>query len=121
MALTTTEVIGFADEILEAMQQNKAELQAKGVDVTAWITEALGLKNDAVQKNHQQEMLKAQMKETTEQTQKALDSTYTFCSSKLDAMIGAYGKTSELGKRLQKIRSEVRRGPQHAAKPAEKP
>ena len=51
------------------------------------------------------------MKLQTEVTAAALDAAYASASTKLDTMIGAVGKTSELGKQLAKLRSGIRRGP----------
>lgn len=121
MALTTTELFGFADAVIEAMTVNEAELLAKGVTVGPWLTEGAALKSAAVTRNNAQEAAKAALKTATTQTDDALQAAYDFFSSKLDAIAGAYGKTSDMGKQLLRLRSNVRRGPNHPTPPAPGP
>jgi hypothetical protein len=52
--------------------------------------------------------MKATMKELTTRTQLAVNTLYDISSTKLDAVIGAVGKKTELGKQAAKIRSKVR-------------
>jgi len=110
MSLTTTEVFGFADAVNAAMTANSAELLTKGVTVGPWVTEGTTLKNDAVTKNDDQEATKALLKTKTAATNTALQTAYDFYSSKLDTIANAYGKTSEKGKQLLRLRSDIRRG-----------
>jgi hypothetical protein len=109
MAMTTTEVIGFCDGVTEFMQNNKAALAAKGLNVDNWVTELGTQKGDAVTKNDQQEAFKAQLRTKTDDTQAALKTAYDSASTKLDGCIGSMGKTSELGKQAARLRSSIRR------------
>ena len=106
-AMTTTEVVGFCDNLLEFMEQNRTAVEAAGVGVIAWKTELEQLKQDAVSKNAEQEALKTQLKIKTQETKAALDTAYSGASSKLDALIGALGKGTPLAKQAAKLRSGV--------------
>lgn len=110
MGLTTTELFGFADAVTQAMTSNTAELATKGLTVGPWLTEGETLRSTAVAKNDAQEAKKAALKTATMEWDAAAKPCYDFFSSKLDAMIGAYGKTTPMGKQLARIRSDIRRG-----------
>ena len=116
-SMTTTEVFGFADAVNQAMSTNQADLLIKGLTVAPWLTDGASLKTDAVTKNTTQEATKAALKGQTAAADGALQALYDFYSSKLDVMAGAYGKTTDQGKQLLRLRSDVRRGP-NAPKPA---
>lgn len=110
-SLTTTEVLGFCTSVNQALTTHSATLLAKGLTVTGLITELDTQKAAAAARDSEQETLKAQLRVKTEETALALDTAYNSASTKLDAMIGAVGKTTELGKQLARLRSEIRRGP----------
>jgi len=106
-AMSTTEVIGFCDNLLQFMQDNQAALQAAGVNVTGWLTELNAQKQAAVAANAEQEKLKADLKAKTAQTKAALDLAYQNASGKLDAMMGVLGKGTPLAKQVARLRSGV--------------
>ena len=110
-SLTTTEVLGFCTSVGQAMTTHKALLLTKKLDVADWQTELADEQETAAEADSAQETLKANLKVQTEATAAALDAAYASASTKLDAMIGAVGKTSELGKQLARLRSSIRRGP----------
>ncbi len=110
-SLTTTEVLGFCTSVGQAMTTHKALLLTKKLDITDLKTELAAEQQTAAEADSAQETLKASLKVQTEATAAALDAAYTSASTKLDAMIGAVGKTSELGKQLARLRSSIRRGP----------
>lgn len=105
--MTTTEVFGFCDSVFEFMKQNEKVVTAAGISIATWQTEVDALKQDAVTKNAEQEELKRLLTEKTEETEAALDAAYKNASSKLDALVGALGKTTPLAKQAAKIRSDV--------------
>ena len=121
MSLTTTETLGFADEVVEFLTNNQAALLTAGLTVGPYITELGTQKEDAVTKNDQQEALKAQLRIKTLDTSTALETLYGNTSTKLDAVIGVLGKTSELAKQAARIRSEIRRGPNAPPEPTPNP
>jgi hypothetical protein len=110
MALTTTETFGFCTAVSQFMQTNQATLTAAGLTVAPWMTDLDALRQDAVEKNDAQEALKAQLRDATAASNAALTAAYNSASTRLDAMIGALGKTSELGKQAARLRSDIRRG-----------
>ena len=116
-SLTTTEVLGFCTSVGQAMTTHKALLLTKKLDVTDWQTELASQQQTAATADAAQEKLKTDLKLQTEATAAALDAAYASASTKLDAMIGAVGKTSELGKQFARLRSGIRRGPNPAPAP----
>jgi hypothetical protein len=110
MALTSTETLGFCDAVVEFMTNNQATLLAKGLNVTAWITELGTQKETAVTKNDEQEALKAALRTKTVETDTAFSAAYDSASTRLDAMIGVLGKTTPEGQQAARIRSDIRRG-----------
>jgi hypothetical protein len=106
-SMSTTEVIGFCDNLIQFMQDNQAALQAAGVSVSGWLTELNAQKAAAVAKNAEQERLKADLKLKTAETKAALDGVYQNASSKLDAMVGTLGKGTPLAKQAARLRSSV--------------
>ena len=115
--LTQTELFGFADEVTEAMDTNSTALAAEGVTTASWKTNGQTLKNSAVQQAGLERDAKAALKDQTTATQTALQAVYDHYSSKLDAMAGAFGKTTAKGKALLRIRSKIRRGPNNPPTP----
>ena len=119
--MTTTEVFGFCDGVRQFMQTNQAALQTGGLNVTNWITDLNNQKSEAVSKNDAQESLKAQLRDATTAANGALQTAYDSASTKLDGVIGALGKTSELGKQAARLRSDIRRGSNPTPAPAPTP
>ena len=117
MSMTTTETLGFTEGVIEFMTSNQAELLAAGLDVSTSLTLLGTLKGNAVTSNCRQEGLKVQLKTATAETETALGTLYDTTSTKLDAVIGVLGKTSELAKQAAKLRSDIRRGPRPASPP----
>lgn len=105
--MTTTEVLGFCDNLFEFMKQNEKIVTGAGISLTAWQAEVDALKQVAVARNAEQETLKRQLGEKTAETEAALDAAYRNASTKLDALVGALGKTTPLGKQAAKLRSDV--------------
>ena len=105
--MTTTEIFGFCDNLFEFMKKNEAVVKDAGISITSWQTEVDALKQVAVTKNGEQETLKRQLGEKTQETEAALDAAYKNASTRLDALVGALGKTTPLGKQAAKLRSDV--------------
>ena len=110
-SLTTTEVLGFCTSVAQALEDNKALLLTKKVDVTDWIPELDAEKKAAVAADSEQEKRKTALKKQTQLTEAALNTAYNSASSKLDTIIGTVGKTTAQGRQLAKLRSAIRRGP----------
>jgi hypothetical protein len=117
MAFTTTEVFGFSDSLIEFIRNSVTELSGLGINSEAWLAELEEKKKTAVSLNDEQEKMKASMKNLTANTRQAVNILYDISSTKLDAVIGAVGKKTELGKQAAKIRSKVKT---HRKKTAEK-
>jgi hypothetical protein len=110
MAMTNTETIGFCESLVEFMKTNLTTLQSSGLNVESWITEVGNLKSQAVTDNNEQEALKARLREKTKVTEISVKTAYNTASTRLDAIIGTLGKTTELGKQAAKIRSRIKSG-----------
>jgi hypothetical protein len=97
MAMTDNETIGFCESLVEFMKTNMTTLQSSGLNVESWITEVGNLKSQAVTDNNEQEALKARLREKTKVTEMSVKTAYNTASTRLDAIIGTLGKTTELG------------------------
>ena len=115
MALTFTETLGFIETLNQHLTTNQASLLAKGLTVGPWITELETLKQDLLVKESEQEVLKTQLKNKTAEVDEAQDAVYRTGSTRLDTIIAIVGKTTEEGKQVARIRSDVRRGPNSTA------
>lgn len=105
MAVSITETIGFADQFVQLIQDNKADLQAKGLDVTSWITDTTTLKNDALTQTTKQDDMEAASKAQTKVAQTSVKTLYDTTSTRLDAVMGVLGKATPLAKQAGKLRS----------------
>ncbi len=117
VSLTTTEVFGFADKVNTAMDSNSVQLAANGVTVGPWKTAGGALQVDATHQADLEGQAKTALKLQTQATQTSLQTVYDYYSSKLDSMIGAFGKTTPKGKELARLRSDIRRGPNDPTPP----
>lgn len=107
MSASTTEIIGFCDQLIQLLQDNQADLQTKGLDVTLWITEIDALKVDAVTKDAEQDDLRAAARAKTIEAQTAKKLAYKTASTRLDAVIGVLGKDTPLAKQAGRLRSSI--------------
>lgn len=107
MAISITETIGFADQFIQLIQDNKDALQDKGLDVSAWITDETTLKNTAVSETTKQNDMEAAAKAQTRVAQTAVKTLYDTTSTRLDAVIGVLGKTTPLAKQAGRLRSTL--------------
>lgn len=94
MPMTHTETIGFCSQVTQFLEENLANLQTEGLDVSNWITELNNKKNSAITKNAEQDDLKAKLKAKTADAQTAINDAYKAASTRLDAVIGVLGKFS---------------------------
>jgi len=107
MSASTTETIGFCNQFVRLLQDNKDDLQTKGLDVSNWITEVNNLKDDAVSKDAEQDDLKAAAKAKTKEAQAAKNLAYKTASTRLDAVMGVLGKDTPLAKQAARLRSSI--------------
>ena len=109
MPMTHTEVIGFCSQVTQLLEDNSANLQTEGLDVSNWITDLTNKRNSAITKNAEQDDLRVQLKSKTAEAQEAINDAYKTASTRLDAVIGVLGKTTMAGKQAAKLRSSVNR------------
>lgn len=107
MPMTNAETFGFANQLIQLFQDNKAALLEKGLDVTSWITEVTEQKDDAIAKDAEEDDLRATLKTKTAATKTARMTLYKNSSSKLDAVIGVLGKDTPLAKQAARLRSSI--------------
>ena len=110
MAMTFTETLGFIQTLSQYLTANQAGLLAKGLTVGPWIAELETLKQELLVKDGEQEALKTQLKNKTAEVTAAEDAVYRIGSTRLDTIIALVGKTTEEGKQVARIRSDIRRG-----------
>jgi hypothetical protein len=107
MPASTAETIGFCNQLVQLLQDNKTDLQTNGLDVTNWIKEIDDLKNAAVANDAQQDDLRAALKTKTKETQTSVKLAYKTASTRLDAVIGVLGKDTPLAKQAGRLRSSI--------------
>jgi hypothetical protein len=105
MGVSITETIGFCDQFRQFLENNKAALQAKGLDVTDWITDTNNLKNSAVTETTKQDEMDAAARAQTKIAQAATKLAYDTTSTRVDAVMGVLGKSTPLAKEVGKLRS----------------
>ena len=108
---TFTEKLGIIQEVVGYMQNpdNQAALTAKNFDVTPHITRLNGELGTITTLSPQQKKLEVDHKNKTAELKTATTSSYTDASGVIDAMMGVLGKNTVEAKKLQTIRSKVRR------------
>ena len=107
MAISNTETIGLAEQFNQFLEQHKAFLQEKGLNVGNWITEGGELKHDAVTQLNRQDELDAASRAQTPVTQASVKKLYDTTSTRIDATIGVIGKNTPLAKELGRMRSRI--------------
>ena len=107
MAMTTTEIIGFTNQVIQLFEENKDELKTKGLDVSGWITGLKTQNNDTITKDAEQDELKVAAKAKTAEAQASSKLTYQTASTQLDAVIGVLGKSTPVAKQAARLRSSV--------------
>jgi hypothetical protein len=121
MAVSSTEAIGFANQFTQFLNDNKASLSEKGLDVTNWITDQNAKKDDAVMQLGKQDELDAASKAQTKVAQDAVRLLYTTTSTRLDAAVGVLGKSTPLAKEVGKLRSSLIKQAKPKAPPPSNP
>jgi hypothetical protein len=108
-AISTTEIIGFNNQVVQYLEASKADLQTKGLDVTNWITELKAANTDTITKDAEQDALKTAHTEKVKETNAAAKSNYKMTSTRVDAVIGVLGKDTTAAKQFAKLRSDLLR------------
>jgi hypothetical protein len=107
MAVSITETIGFCDQFRQFLENNKAALREKGLDVTDWITNTNDLKNSAVTETTRQDEMDVAARAQTKIAQAATKLAYDTTSTRVDAVMGVLGKSTPLAKEVGKLRSGI--------------
>lgn len=107
MAISNTEKIGFANQLIQLMQDNAAVLKDGGLEVASWVTQVTGQRDNAVVEGGKQDEAQAAVKEQTKKSKDAHDLLYSNSSTKLDAIMGVLGKSSAVAKQAGKLRSSI--------------
>ena len=107
MAISTTKTFGLSDQVVQFLEDNQADLLAKGYDVSDRITEINNLREDAVVETTKQDDMTAALKVQTKTADAKVDLLYNATSTTLDAAIGVLGKTTPLAKQAGKLRSSL--------------
>lgn len=107
MSMSTTETIGFCNQLIQLLQDNQTDLQQKGLDVSGWITELTTLNNDTIAQDATHDNMRVAFKEQTKKAQDSANLTYKTTSTKLDAVIGVLGKDTLLAKQAARLRSSI--------------
>lgn len=107
MSATRAEILGFLEQLIQLMQDSKADLSEQGLDVTNRITNLTAKQSDVVKKIGEQDKLEASLRAKTKEVQNAETLAYDAASTDLDAIIGVLGKKTPLAKQAAKLRSSI--------------
>src|SRR2546426_7699309 len=106
---TFTERVGLGERMYEHLEQNEKELTALGLNVQYWKA-VIRASIDAVKSaDERQEALKAELKASTVSVNASDRESYTIVSGAIDAVVAAWGKRSENGQILARMRSKPHR------------
>ena len=93
----------------EHLEQNEKELTALGLNVQYWKA-VIRASIDAVKSaDERQEALKAELKASTVSVNASDRESYTIVSGAIDAVVAAWGKRSENGQIVARMRSKLHR------------
>lgn len=105
--LTYAQKYSFAETVAEILIQNKQALLEAGLAADKKLTQLQEKNRKVTVADVKQEKLKADLKKSTEEAVTAVEDSYKFASSILDAIVGSLGKDNQLSQRLRKIREQM--------------
>jgi hypothetical protein len=113
VAHTFTETVGIITGVIAHLENadNAAALTAKDFPVANRLTRLKAKLTKINGDNAEQERRKTALSQQTDILNVSVEDGYTDASGAIDAIGDAYGKTSDAAKNVQKIRSNIRRGP----------
>jgi cob(I)alamin adenosyltransferase len=108
---TLPEKIGIVNEVVSYMQNadNQTALTAKNFDVTPHIARLQGKLQSLGDLSSEQKLMEVQKQNKTAEVLAAGYDAYNDASGTIDAMMGMLGKGTTAAKKLQTIRSRVRK------------
>ena len=108
---TFAEKLGIIQEVIGYMQNtdNQTALTAKSFDTTPHITRIQGKLGNVNTLVIEQKQMQVDATNKTAEVNAAANDTYTDSSGLIDAMMGVLGKNTPEAKKLQTIRSKVRK------------
>lgn len=110
MASTTfTERVGLGERMVEHLEENSKALEKRGLNVDYWVAALRSALDAVVAADHRQEALKAELKATTATVNAADREAYVLVSGAIDAVAAAWGKDSEQGEIVLRMRSKLHR------------
>lgn len=108
MSLSHTQAVGFADDVCDLLQKEKAALTKAGLNVDLFLGVLKGLQDQVTTANANQESLKAQLKTVTEFYTGLKQNMYMTASGYLDTAMAGVGKGSIKAGIFRRLRSKVR-------------
>jgi len=116
MALSETQIFGFAENVLKLIEKERTVLKKGGMDVDAVIEALKSLMEAAKVANANQHDMFRQSRASTEVSVRMTRQLYVGTSGFLDMSIAAAGKDTDESEEFRTLRSRVSRPP-----PAEEP
>ena len=108
--LTYSQKYSFSETITEILSQNKQKFIDAGLEVDNRLLKMLEKNKKVTETDAEQETQKAKLLESTKIAVAAVENSYKFASSTVEAMIGVLGKNDPLAKRLTKLRGQMNKG-----------
>ncbi|MFP5470294.1 MAG: hypothetical protein ACLGGV_01755 [Bacteroidia bacterium] len=105
--LTYGQKLAFAETVAELLAQNQDAFSRAGLETADRLAGLQNKNQTATAADAAQEKLKADLVKATQEAVAALNDSYLFASSTLDAMVGVLGKDTPLAKRLRKLREQM--------------
>ena len=110
LGLTYSQKYSFSETITEILSQNKQKFIDAGLEVDNRLLKMLEKNKKVTETDAEQETQKAKLLESTKIAVAAVEDSYKFASSTVEAMIGVLGKNDPLAKRLTKLRGQMNKG-----------
>jgi len=107
VTLTYAQKQAFGEIVAQFIRDHSPLLKKAGFDPARKLAELEAELEAAVNLDVQQETMKAELVKTTDKAVKAIQSTYRKASFLIDTMVGIFGKSSTLSKRLRKLREQM--------------
>ena len=121
MRLTSTELIGFLENVLGLLTRETKDLQGSGLDLERLVALLEGHLAAVLKANSDQEDLKEKAVESTLVATATQREAYVFASGALDMAIAAVGKDSLEAANYRRIRSRLHRPPADESTPVPLP
>ncbi len=108
-SLSHAQTLGFAADVLKALEAEAETLRAIGIDPVAFRKDLEAVYRKTADLNARQESLKRETVATTAEYRENITDLYTRASGALDVLVAAVKKNSDAAKNFRQLRSRIKR------------